>query len=313
MLCLYPSVFNGKKAACGQCTNCRINHKLRWMGRMALEAKFGHPGIPGAFITLTYDDDHIPGRSLVRQDLTDFISELKRQISRQERYFAVGEYGSHTLRPHFHVIHFGGYANDDWQKLYKAIWKKGNIMVGQAQAASQNYVAGYVTKKLDQAHHLRIEDEGLEPEFFSCSLKPTLGHTGLVAIARMLNTDQGAAALAKSGFPRGYNLGGRYYPFFRRDRERVAILAGYGKTTEEWLQDVTKRSEFYIEEMEIYAQAEAMQWTPQRLQLELNRLNEEQHAEETEREIERARQKATKWRRRNAAKTPKPIDGSAIH
>jgi len=314
MLCIKPTVFHGNQAACGQCTNCRINHKLRWMGRMALEAKYGHPGIPGAFITLTYDDDHLESESLIRKHLTQFVDELKRRVGPKERYFAVGEYGSQTFRPHFHVIHFGGWGNDAWQKIYKGCWRRGNIMVGQAQAAAQNYVAGYVTKKLDKLHHDTIQEQGLEPELFSCSLKPTLGYTGLRAIAKMLNTDQGAAALAANGFPRGFNLGGRYYPFMRRDRLKVAELAGYGKTTDEWLEDVTKRSAFYIEEMEIYAKAEAMQWPRHRLEMELQKLTEDQHAEEIEKEIERARAKATKWRRRNQQKLPRPLDGgTSVH
>ena len=315
MLCIHPVKFNHGKhtAACGQCTNCRINHKLRWMGRMALEAKYGHPGIPGAFITLTYSDDHLSSTSLVRSDLTRFIKNLKRQVGPQERYFAVGEYGSQTLRPHFHVLHFGGSADSSWQLLYKKLWPKGNIMVGNAQAASHNYVAGYVTKKLDQAHHLQIEDRGYVPEFFSASLKPTLGYSGLKAIAAMLNTDQGSKALATKGFPRGFNLGGRYYPFMRRDRLMLAKLAGYEKTMEDFLEDITLRSEFYVEEMEVYRQAEANHWPAWRLTLELEKLEEDQHGKEIEKEIERARAKAIKWRRRQKAISPKGLDGKTLH
>ena len=305
MLCLHPTVFNGNKAACGQCTNCRINHKLRWMGRMALERKYGNPGMPGAFITLTYDDDHLPeDGNLHRPDLTQFIKDLKRSLSPTERYFAVGEYGSKTLRPHYHVIHFGAFGNDAWKRIYYQCWEHGLIDVGEATGAVFNYVSGYVTKKLDAGHTLAIQDHGLVPEFFSCSLKPTLGSTGLLAIANMLNTQQGAQALVEHGFPRGFNLEGRYFPFFRRDRLRVMELAGYGHLdhiNETHLQRIQDRSWLHLEEHEIYRKAEAFGWKPARLLAALEQLREDQHGEATQQEIERAQARAAKFRRRQAA------------
>lgn len=311
MLCLHPTQFGKHKAACGQCVNCRINHKLRWMGRMALEQHYGNPGMPGAFVTLTYKPEALPeGGNLNRAHVTEFVRELKRRLSPSERYFCVGEYGSKTLRPHYHLLHFGAFGNDAWERIYRHCWPHGHIQVGQAEGAVFNYITGYVTKKLDQAHQAEIEDRGLVPEFFSCSLKPTLGYTGLIAMARMINTEQGARGLVEHGFPRGYNLGGRYFPFFRRDRLKVMHLAGYSEDQmEHWLQRVTERSWFYLEEMEIYRNAEAFQWPPEKLTAELLKLEGDQHAEATESEIQRAIARARKFKRRQeATRHQKPLD-----
>lgn len=307
MLCLSPATFNGGKdtAACGQCVSCRVNHKLRWMGRMALERRYACPGMSGSFITLTYAPEHLPpGGTLVREHLTNFIRQLKRELGPAERYFAVGEYGSKGLRPHYHVIHFGAHVKDPaaWKRVYEKCWPYGLIDVGEAESGSFNYVAGYVTKKLDNGHAEEIELRQLLPEFFSCSLKPTLGSSGLVQIARALNTAQGAAALAQHGFPRGFNLEGRYYPFFRRDRLRVIEMAGYDRNiSEDHLQSVNQRSWFYVEEMEIFRQAEVFAWPSAKLFLRLQALREDQHGEATAEEIKKAQQRAAKWRRRQAA------------
>ena len=300
MLCNSPVDYGHGYVACGQCTACRINHKLRWMGRMALEQRYGFPGMPGAFITLTYDDDNLPqDGSVSRKDLKVFLDDMRRNIGTTERYFAVAEYGELSFRPHYHIIHFGAFGNDAWSKIYANCWKKGIIDVRSAEGAVASYVTGYVTKKLDQGHQAALEERGLAPEFFSQSRRPPLGDTGLTAIANQLNTNAGARLIAEHGFPRGFHLSGRYYPFFRRDRLVIVKRAGYDQDlAEEHLQRVTERADFYIEEMEIHRQAEAWDWTPERLALKLQSLKEEQHGKEIEQEIERARARAAKFRRR---------------
>lgn len=269
---------------------------------MALEQRFH--GFPSAFITLTYDDDHLESPSLCRNDLKVFIDGVRREFG-SCRYFAVGEYGSKTLRPHYHVVVFDTPGGPSYAKVFEKLWTKGFIQVGPAEGAVFNYVSGYVTKKLDSAHHLAIEERGLVPEFFSASLRPPLGTTGLVAISRMMNTHHGAVAIAKHGFPRGFNLEGRYYPFFRRDRLKVIQMAGYAdrqNMEDEHWQRHDERSWFDVEQMEVYRRAELFEWPPARLRAELSALEEKQANEATENEVKRARARATKFRRREAAK-----------
>ena len=45
---------------CGQCIGCRIRQREDWTTRIELEAR-DYPKEQVWFITLTYDDDHVPG------------------------------------------------------------------------------------------------------------------------------------------------------------------------------------------------------------------------------------------------------------
>ena len=44
---------------CGQCTGCKLRKRKDWATRMELEA-YSHDKESIWFITLTYDDDHVP-------------------------------------------------------------------------------------------------------------------------------------------------------------------------------------------------------------------------------------------------------------
>lgn len=101
------------------------------------------------FVTLTYDDDHLPpGSTLVKKDFQMFLKRLRYFIEpRQIKYFACGEYGSETLRPHYHAIIFG-LSNLDEPIISKA-WTLGYNYVGSVTNDSINYVSGYIQKKLD--------------------------------------------------------------------------------------------------------------------------------------------------------------------
>ena len=76
------------------------------------------------FITLTYDDNHLPkDHSLNKEHFQDFLKRFRKSINKQYgskineegvrvpvnpiRYFMAGEYGDHSWRPHYHAILFG--------------------------------------------------------------------------------------------------------------------------------------------------------------------------------------------------------------
>lgn len=94
---------------CGHCIGCRLDQSRQWADRMMLELE--HTG-KAIFLTLTYDNDHVPlsvdddtGEfswfTLNKRDLQLFFKRLRKKFSDKEvRYYAVGEYGSNTLRPH---------------------------------------------------------------------------------------------------------------------------------------------------------------------------------------------------------------------
>lgn len=64
------------------------------------------------------------------------------------RYFAVGEYGSITLRPHYHAIMFNlPFSLRHTLELaayLEKIWQKGFVQVGTVTSASINYVLKYI-------------------------------------------------------------------------------------------------------------------------------------------------------------------------
>ena len=104
---------------CGNCMACRLEYSRQWANRCMMEAMY-HKDC--CFVTLTYDDIHIPRRtcrrsgsnscsivySLCQRDLQLFFKRLRKAFPACViRYFGCGEYGPTTLRPHYHVILFG--------------------------------------------------------------------------------------------------------------------------------------------------------------------------------------------------------------
>ena len=60
------------------------------------------------FLTLTYAESRLPENGSLRsKDLQLFFKALRRRVKERIRYFAVGEYGSETKRPHYHALLYG--------------------------------------------------------------------------------------------------------------------------------------------------------------------------------------------------------------
>lgn len=102
---------------CGQCMGCRMARSREWADRCMLELKYASCAW---FVTLTYDDEHIPmsayadpdtgevvGRcnTLRRKDVQDFLKRVRKAFPDVcIRFFGCGEYGPQTIRPHYHLI-----------------------------------------------------------------------------------------------------------------------------------------------------------------------------------------------------------------
>lgn len=91
--------------ACGQCIGCRIDRSRAWALRCVHEASLYYYN---TFITLTYDDQHMPDNAgLRKKDFQNFMKELRRKYigkTRNDgkkmpeqiktiRFFQCGEYG----------------------------------------------------------------------------------------------------------------------------------------------------------------------------------------------------------------------------
>ncbi len=80
--------------------------------------------------------------------LTNFIKQLRKTTPNKLKYFACGEYGDQTGRPHYHLIVFNYPNNSPVPRREIAdIWTRGSTHLGSVTYDSCRYVAGYVQKK----------------------------------------------------------------------------------------------------------------------------------------------------------------------
>lgn len=201
MLCEKPYMVGVIPCPCQKCFPCRVNRRRIWAHRIDLEAqKHGD----SSFVTLTYDDEHIPeGGSLVPKDTQDWLKRLRKVLAPQKiRYFLAGEYGPETFRPHYHAAIFGvdpltlG-GSDGQSGLVHQTWDRGFTYVGSLTPDSAMYVAGYCTKKMTQGGDKR--GAGKFPEFSRMSLRPGIGAGACGDIARSLDTLPGLRSITQSG------------------------------------------------------------------------------------------------------------------
>lgn len=193
---------------CGQCIGCRLDHSNEFATRCLLEMQQHDEN---CFITLTYDEQHVPEHwhcrmsdhkenvslSLDPKDLQGFWKRLRSHYSDKKiRYYACGEYGDNTARPHYHAILFGLMPDDlipasefndkfhDMSDLgynyyvsptLNKIWNKGAVLVANASWETAAYTARYVMKKLKGFGRSFYDEMCIEPEFVRMSLKPGIG------------------------------------------------------------------------------------------------------------------------------------------
>lgn len=100
------------------------------------------------FITLTYDTKHVPitrngFMELKKKDLQLFFKRLRKAQgpALQIKYYAAGEYGTKTKRPHYHIIMFN--ANI---ALISPAWNLGEVHYGEVTGASVGYTLKYMSK-----------------------------------------------------------------------------------------------------------------------------------------------------------------------
>lgn len=93
---------------CGHCLLCRCKKVREWATRATCESAVAE--YPPLFLTLTYEDSFLPDDGLCKEDVQNFLKRFriywKREFNSQLnlRYIAVGEYGSHFGRPHYHLL-----------------------------------------------------------------------------------------------------------------------------------------------------------------------------------------------------------------
>lgn len=158
---------------CGKCGACRYNRRADWSFRLAQELRVADYA---QFITLTYDDEHVPFNqstgelSLDKTHLQLFIKRLRKfqdgNSKSKIRYYAVGEYGSQTDRPHYHAILYN--AVPDTIAHLDRTWTYGHYSVDNLNSARIHYVTKY------HVNAVKNED-GRTPEFALMSRNPGIG------------------------------------------------------------------------------------------------------------------------------------------
>jgi hypothetical protein len=170
---------------CGKCLACRIAYRRMWSTRLYHEVGYHDDS---SFVTLTYSDSHLPVNCSLRlTDLQLFFKRLRVNIKRHPdprlrntriKYYACGEYGDLTLRPHYHMILFGLGFRDGHRELIQQSWPLcdwsvdsiRNESIKPVTPESINYVCGYIDKKLSgQDLELVYTSSGRENVFKICS------------------------------------------------------------------------------------------------------------------------------------------------
>lgn len=157
MICAFPyqrknALGHWESFPCGRCAPCRVAKAMEWTGRLVHQSE--DPETPfSAFLTLTYDD---------RQEVISLDkSHLQRAFKRARKsglvfkYFACGEYGGRTFRPHYHVCLFYkgelGFRSDPTLGRGNGTlswWPYGLANLGVFTSSSARYTADYLLKAI---------------------------------------------------------------------------------------------------------------------------------------------------------------------
>lgn len=176
---------------CGKCPACRRARTREWANRIVHELGYWDKS---CFLTLTYDNEHLP-EMLDKRQLQLFIKRMRKAVEPVKiKYFACGEYGELYHRPHYHLIVFG-IAKDDPFFIFKNQvagknyftcdqWPYGFIDVGSVTYKSAAYVAGYIQKKLGKEAYgkktppFQIQSQGIGRRYVDDNLRQLVSNVG---------------------------------------------------------------------------------------------------------------------------------------
>ena len=139
---------------CGRCGSCLHNRRVDWSFRLKEELR---AAISAWFVTLTYAPENLPinndVQTLNKRDVQLFIKRVRKDHQKKNsrllrslkmppiRYYAVGEYGTNTDRPHYHLLIFNMHL--ETASRLDAFWPLGQIQMGTVQDAGIHYVTKY--------------------------------------------------------------------------------------------------------------------------------------------------------------------------
>lgn len=186
---------------CGKCRLCREAKVQDWMTRCMCET--ASSDYPPLFITLTYDNEHLPADGVSKRDIQLFMKRLRIAVARylgddddknRLRYFLISEYGKNTHRAHYHLLLWNmpfispvllehsvellklqaieGLVPSSFQALTKFIqnaWQNGFVKVERCRDMSGRYCMKYMRKD-------GFVPEGKNPVFMLASRRRGIGY-----------------------------------------------------------------------------------------------------------------------------------------
>lgn len=194
MECISPiTLKTGIHVPCGRCLNCLGNKRNDWTFRLYRELKTAQSAY---FLTYTYNDESLiygdSSPTVSKRELQLYIKRLRQEIKKYEvnhenkdeclktaknslkfKYYAVGEYGTESERPHYHALFFNLPLGMPVHTTLAELWSeegksKGFIKVGTVTVRSISYVAGYLINP-------QTDEKGKEKQFSIMSTKPAIG------------------------------------------------------------------------------------------------------------------------------------------
>ncbi len=215
---------------CGRCPHCKRRRINDWVFRLQEEEK---NAISARFVTLTYAPEYLPLAksklpTLYKKDLQNYFKRLRKkekhvkQTAHPIKYYACGEYGETTYRPHYHCILFNLAPEMLFDGVLSEIWKLVHVRVDPCNIKTIQYTSKYVMKS-DK------KPEGVEPEFSLMSRKPALGAGIVPRIKKALASEAGQIARRNMGDD---------FTTIRSEQKKYPI----GRTLKQKVQDVLNTS-----------------------------------------------------------------------
>lgn len=157
---------------CDKCPPCKIRRVNEWVFRLMWEERYN--SVSSHFVTLTYDTHHVPlspngFMTLRKSDFQNYMKRLRKLCVGEGpslKYYACGEYGSQTMRPHFHAI----VLNCPDSELFAKAWSLdgveiGSVVVGSVSSDSIAYCMKYIDKQSFDRRSVQFARDDRVPEF----------------------------------------------------------------------------------------------------------------------------------------------------
>lgn len=223
---------------CGKCFFCLQNRRKSWYIRN-LEELRNSDNLMSTFVTLTYDDVHMPydgdgNKVFSKVDVQRFLDRFRKDLSRNNygslRYFLVSEYGDETGRPHYHALFYHDCIIDPvvYSDMLFRDWRNCEIPVDwhYLNEAEISYCANYVLSYIYSAKNNKARP------FMLSSRRPAIGSSFLKNPLKVNDAYRGDY-VGYSDFQNRYKLPRYYKDKIFSDDEKFDMVETYL----EWLRD----------------------------------------------------------------------------